>query len=845
VASVKKPTTIDERLIALAVNRTGGAKEVFRRVKDEKQLEGWENQEIYVACREVFESGNKKAMLLSPDLVIAKLQERGTYTKIGVEKVDRCLNGEIEFRELLPTIDAVIGRRSTAEIAKKLEELESAEKKNLSIDARAKLAGEVAKLHKAKAGVAQSKLLSLDDWLACVDTIEEMPPSCPTGFELLDERLGGGLPKGAYSLLVGHTGTGKHASLDTKIPCPSGFITMRDVKIGDTLFDEQGKHCTVKWKSEVVTDIECYRITFDTGESVTVSESHLWQVMDRYDRWTLKNRNVGKVSDWRDWWEYTKTLSTKQMLSDGVRKNGGRNFSIPLTKSITGNSTIDNIDPYVFGYWLGDGDSTSSTITVHKDDIDSLLKNIPERYKISITKPVSKGDGYNALRCNVSGLLREVKELGLDVVSIKSYKKIVKRIPMEVLRSNHETRLSVLQGIMDSDGWNQNNTNTVYLTMANKELIDDCTQLIASLGMKPRVKHRFSSCNGKQFDSWVISFAATENIFRLERKRSLLGKSAKQQSRHTQRLIDKIESVGCIPCQCLEVDSPSHCYLIGETFIPTHNTIQMLSWWKRMLDRGAKSIYINYEIDRDLFMKFMFAQFTACNVMKRNLNKDFLQMKKLEFIEIVEDLYNKELLLLADPKSGSSKMWSDIEGMLRDLVDSTGSEFIFFDTINSVYAATGGERHDQYELVANESERFCLETGVGILYSAQPKQEAITREDKRPQLMDVGGSRTLSEKAASVVHLHRTDKLDPERKIEYSELYITKNRVIGDEMGDLPIRIKYDNNYKRLYELPESEQGDSLIQLDTLGVDQTFLNPNLMSAAGGRSLELTFDEDDE
>ena len=45
---------------------------------------------------------------------------------------------------------------------------------------------------------------------------------------------------------------GKQLALDTKIPTPEGFTTMGDIRVGDTVFDENGQLCRVVAKSDVM-----------------------------------------------------------------------------------------------------------------------------------------------------------------------------------------------------------------------------------------------------------------------------------------------------------------------------------------------------------------------------------------------------------------------------------------------------------------------------------------------------------------------------------------------------------------------------------------------------------------
>lgn len=55
---------------------------------------------------------------------------------------------------------------------------------------------------------------------------------------------------------------GKQLDLKTLIPTPSGFTTMGEIKVGDEVFDEQGKVCHVVAKSEVDYKEQAYKIRF-------------------------------------------------------------------------------------------------------------------------------------------------------------------------------------------------------------------------------------------------------------------------------------------------------------------------------------------------------------------------------------------------------------------------------------------------------------------------------------------------------------------------------------------------------------------------------------------------------
>lgn len=69
----------------------------------------------------------------------------------------------------------------------------------------------------------------------------------------------------------------KGLPLDTKIPTINGWTTMGEIKVGDKVFDKEGKACAVIHKSEIHHN-PCYKILFTNGDSVVADEDHRWLV---------------------------------------------------------------------------------------------------------------------------------------------------------------------------------------------------------------------------------------------------------------------------------------------------------------------------------------------------------------------------------------------------------------------------------------------------------------------------------------------------------------------------------------------------------------------------------------
>lgn len=249
--------------------------------------------------------------------------------------------------------------------------------------------------------------------------------------------------------------------------------------------------------------------------------------------------------------------------------------------------------------------------------------------------------------------------------------------------------------------------------------------------------------------------------------------------------------------------------IVGAT--GTGKSILTLTLFMNMIRRGVNAIYFNYEIPFEYFKQIMLSQITGVNPsLNKNRNNDELkEIAEQQFVTEITRLFEAGKLNVSDPAHGASSMWEDAEAMLTDLIHTTNADIIFFDTINSVNAKTSSAnaaRWNEYETIAMASERLTMEHKIAMVFTAQPKQEAITREDKTPQLYDCAGGKVITEKSASCTHLHRTDLLDPSRQIDFSELHITKNRIFGSEFGNTPIKVKYNVDYKQLYELGASEQ---------------------------------------
>ena len=348
---------------------------------------------------------------------------------------------------------------------------------------------------------------------------------------------------------------GKALSLDTKIPTPTGFTTMRDIKVGDYVLDEQGKPTKVIFTSEIFNNHKCYEVEFEDGEKIIADEEHLWYV---------------KVKDQGE--EY-KILKTKDMIYNFVhmRKDGkGKEYKyrVPMNKPIEYTEKELPIHPYILGVWLGDGNSRDTRVTCSIFDTENMVENITNcSYSVRISKAGKKANNLNigfVGKWEENIFRTKLFEMGL----IKN-----KHIPEEYLTSSIEQRYELLRGLMDTNGscYSQNNGKCEF-TQKDYNLIMQFSRLLSSLGIKHSVNKRNIKCNGRKCVSYRIIFYTDKehSCFKLKRKHERL--KNKLNKRMSNKSIISIKEVNSVPTKCIGVDNPMHLYLCGERNTVTHNS---------------------------------------------------------------------------------------------------------------------------------------------------------------------------------------------------------------------------------------------------------------------------------
>lgn len=364
-------------------------------------------------------------------------------------------------------------------------------------------------------------------------------------------------------------GTGKGHPYSTRIPTPTsqGYTLMGDLKVGDNVFDRLGQPTKVTGIFEL-GEIEVYKVTFQDGRISYCTGEHLW---------TVKSHKNGA-------W---KTLMLKDMIRDFKRespwkKAHGRKdpytykYYIPNCQPVEYPHKNVPIDPWVLGCFIGNGCCTCDQLIISSGTSD-VPEKIANLYGFDVKRNPSN---YNYGFYHKNGKPVYTKEFFKGLPEMIGCYSRDKKIPDIYMVNNSETRLRLLQGLMDTDGnisYNEGRYN-VRLTSTSKILLEQVLQILYSFGYSGNIIDD-SRGEEKYINGYcgTVIFRVPNSIKQLfftiisKKLPAIAAADQKQENHYSDLLIKDISFSHMEKSRCIMVDNPEHLYLT-EDFIVTHNT---------------------------------------------------------------------------------------------------------------------------------------------------------------------------------------------------------------------------------------------------------------------------------
>jgi hypothetical protein len=399
----------------------------------------------------------------------------------------------------------------------------------------------------------------------------------------------------ATILVLGKRRSGKSLMKGENVLMFDGNIKkVEDIQLGDLVMgDDSTSRAVLETHSGTDT---MYKITNKKGESYTVNSHHILSlaytgkkiIVHRQDkqsyqvRWfnkhkckvqhqtfSYKNKDKDDVyADAKVFWEkivddLKVDIPIKEYLQLSKKyKENLLGYQVPidfLEKQVP-------IDPYMIGYWLGDGTSSNSDITTQDSTVlyyfsKNLYKyNLFLDYKRIYAYKISSGYGQKG---NI--FLQTLKDLNL----INN-----KHIPMIYKCNSRENRLKLLAGFIDADG-HLGKRNDFEITQCKKHetLMDDIIYLARSLGFSAtkHIKKTSWTHNGEK--KIGEAFRININGKGIDEIPTLIPrKKANPRNNRVDALVSqiKVEEIGKGEYYGIELDGNNR-FVLGN-FIVTHNS---------------------------------------------------------------------------------------------------------------------------------------------------------------------------------------------------------------------------------------------------------------------------------
>jgi replicative DNA helicase len=583
---------------------------------------------------------------------------------------------------------------------------------------------------------------------ATFTSLETPATYIPTPWASIDKMIGGFAPGSLY-VVAARPGEGKALDLNTEIPTPTGWTTMGELQVGDWVLGRDGNPARVTAATEVQHDRECFEVELSDHTTVIADADHRWLTDTRASR---LGRELGD-----------QVRTTREILATlRVGTEERVNHSIAVAAPVDLPDADLPIDPYVFGYWLGDGTSRTSVLSVGAQDLEYVRGMLTERgfhidtkvdqsaFRIRFsTSPI----GHDSTKDSATKRLRLLGVIG------------GKHIPEIYLRASRRQREELLAGMLDSDGTVNAPGNVEYVTTSAR-IQEGFAELVASLGIQLRQTTKIVAGRDEARSiARVSKFTPDRQVFRMPRKAVRLNLTPRPTNLH--RYIVDIRPVPSRPVRCITVASPDHTYLVTRSFVPTHNTNWVLQAATSLARVGVVA-FSSLEMQESELHVRLFSQFgdvSMTSLRRHSLIEDewirtARALKSLRDAPIFIDESEQATVASVAAHARAVGRKGQLAGIVVDYLQLLDGE--------------GQDRRVVVDKIAQSLKQLAKRLHVPVIAAAQLSRGERGRGKERPlpTLRDLREAGGIEQAADVVLLLHR----DAERRPHALRVIAAKNR---------------------------------------------------------------------
>jgi superfamily II DNA or RNA helicase len=362
--------------------------------------------------------------------------------------------------------------------------------------------------------------------------------------------------QGSGGILQVPCGAGKCMGIDTPILMYDGTIKLvQDIKVGDVLMGDDSTPRNVLSLARGKETM--YKVNTKKGNGYIVNESHILSL--KYSSKVNKHTPKNSVID----------IPVLDYLNLPKSYHGRGGVLLGYRVPILFKETPVEIDPYLLGYWLGDGSSNGTLITTQES---SVIKYLVDCFKTKHTSLYFKYTGQQ-----YDYMINSIKKNNILMDFLRGNNLINnKHIPLQYKSNSRKIQLELLAGLIDSDGYY--NSNCYEIFQKNENLLDDIVFLAKSLGFSAYKKQVKKTCtnsaNGRKEGIYYITNICGEGLEEIPVKCMRKKAHKRKLLRDCLKYRIKLENIGIGDYYGFEIDG-NHRFVLGD-FTVTHNTVMGL-----------------------------------------------------------------------------------------------------------------------------------------------------------------------------------------------------------------------------------------------------------------------------
>ena len=579
-----------------------------------------------------------------------------------------------------------------------------------------------------------------------------------TGLKRIDEMMP--LTIGMNLGILGSPGSGKCYGPNTEILMYDCSIKLaKDIKTGDLLMGDDSTPRTVLGTTSGREKM--YRVHTDNGH-YDVNASHILSLKCSYSKSSkYKKNNIYNINVE----DYLKKSFTERKYLKGYR--------VPLNFE----SQDIEIDPYLFGSWLGDGTRVKPEITNADKELEIEYQKIADNVGLNYKTRINPNG-----RCNTHCFTAKKGDVNYFRNYILSTFGEGKFIPKNYLINSVEVRREVLAGLLDTDGHYESDKVSYDYITKDLQLAKDIQFLCRSLGIKCTMNEAQKGIKsigfmGTYYRLYIVGAELANINCRVERKQYKHVK--KQRDELTYPLNEKIEDIGEGEYYGFELDG-NHLHCLADLTV-THNTSLALDILENTSKAGVCGVFASLDMYRTRIFEKLIYRLTGLS--RDEVYRIFQEgsEEKASLMKLVESKYENVYFF---DKPGATP--EDISKYVVDIEKQTGKKMKYvlidyFERLGTSIADTNASAIHVFNGIQN----LIVKHKLAAITLVQPNKSAYSGGPDTPLLNYNGikGSAIIAQGCRGILSVWRPF-YNPEWKDydNYMQIGVLKN-----DLGELGV----------------------------------------------------------